>query len=166
MKNLEDNINLLFIGDILLFKTKGLSGRLVKLVTKEEYTHSAVYNGNGILIESDFGGVQVNTLKKYEGIEFAVFRKEKTDYKILKHLSHWCRDKVGKGYDYLGVFGLGMYLLGLKHNNLLDNKSRFWCHEFVADSYIHYGLIKSFDKDTRKTTVKDLVSDLKLVIKG
>jgi len=160
MSNIESLLNNIKLGDVLLFKTSGFYASLVKLFTKSDYTHSALYIGGGVIIESDFGGVQINLLThKYKDVPMSIYRHNTANEFELRNVRNWAITQIGKGYDYLGILGIVYHgSMGDKHNSF-DMADRYWCHEFVMDAYINAGLKVDIEKDTYLVNPSDIVKD-------
>ena len=58
----------------------------------------------------------------------------------MNNVVKWLISQLGKGYDFLGLVGIGLAILKIKPKNDLDNKYRYWCSELVADAF-HYAKI-------------------------
>jgi len=143
------------IGDILNVQGKGWIGEVIRWFTKSKYSHTACYIGDGKIVESDFGGVMISSVKKYDG-KFDVFRHRFATETQLADAVLWMKGQVGKGYDYLGLIGVGLAIIGRKGRNCFDDKNRYWCSELVADGYINSGIVLCVDPDTYKVSPQDL----------
>ena len=140
-------------GDILLVKGKGWIGKVISLFTKSEYTHSACYIKKSTVIESYWGGVKLVNIKT-EG-KYDVFRHETATPYQLRKVTEWMITQVGRGYDYLGLFGIGFSMLGITKKNHLDGKNEYWCSELVADAYLHAHIPLDVEEDTWKVSPAD-----------
>ncbi len=88
-------------GDVLIYSGTGFFSRLIKLKTGSEWTHVAVYIGNGLQRE----------FKEGVGAQEVPFRSENLG-SIRRPLCVWDRTKSDgfwdeikdQGYDYLGLF--------------------------------------------------------------
>ena len=160
MSGLEYTINQMKVGDIILFQTRGFKGLAIYLATKSDFTHAGLYIGNGVMAESDFGGTQINLLShKYRNTPFEVLRHKTANEKQLDNVKLWALKNNGKGYDYLGVLGITLSIIGKDKHNSYDVLDRYWCSEYVMDAYISSGLEVSCDKDTHIVSPGDISED-------
>lgn len=93
-------LRLLLPGDILVYSGSGFFSRLIKWKTYSEWTHVAVYLGNGLQRE----------FKEGAGAQEVPFRIQNLAM-IRRRLSPWHKDRsdaywarvCDQGYDYLGL---------------------------------------------------------------
>lgn len=170
MSRVSDCLYKLKHGDVIVYKTQGWVSDLIRYYGKTDYTHCAIYIGSSsnTIIESQWGGVQVSNVHKYDGLEYAVYRHINSTVKQKQRALKFCYSKLGKGYDFLGIIGLGLYKIGLDTYNSLDNNSRYWCSELIKDSYDKSGLELGIEKHSWKVTPDDLVKNkyMRLIISG
>lgn len=152
-KMLEDKLK---PGDVILVGKPSPIGFLIEKFTKGPYTHSALYIGDGNIIESAWNGVVMTTLDKYENYPYKTAMRHKTANKNLLQASiQWAYSQVGKGYDYLGLFGIANSLILRKDYNALDDKDKYWCSELIADAFIKSSIDVDFSPDTWKVSPND-----------
>lgn len=140
-KNLE-----MIIGDIILVKSKNPFSRLIQIVTKSPYNHSLCYIGNEQCIESSWSGVRltnINGVKNYD-----IYRHKTATKTELNMATDWMISQIGSKYDYLGLLGIGLAMIGKNKVNKLDDKNRYWCSELIADGYINAGINNNFNPQT------------------
>jgi uncharacterized protein YycO len=144
------------VGDVVLFKGKSLTSKLISVFTNSPYTHAAIASGcDDLVVEADFGGVQINSIaKKYKGIDYAVYRYL-GEHRVTYDAYNYAKDKVGSKYDYFGLVGIGLYLFGINKFNVFDEKDKYWCSELVADSYLMAGADLPVDRRTWKVSPAD-----------
>lgn len=142
-------------GDLILVEGKSVISKIISLFTKSKFTHIALHTGlEGMLIESDFGGVQYNFIdEKYKNYNYSVYRY-KDGLKAIYALNY-AESKLGKGYDYSGLVGIALEIVGLSNKNYLDDKNKYWCSELVADSYLNAGVNLPVNKNTSKVSPAD-----------
>jgi len=141
------------VGDAILFKGKGILGKLISFATRSEYTHCGCYIGEGNIVESDWGGVQVENIEGRN--DFDVFSPIKASYRQRRDAVKWMLDQKGKGYDYQGLIGIGLSLLRGCKRNKFDHKDKYWCSELVADGYIKVGIKCGIHHHTWTTAPKE-----------
>lgn len=131
---LEDKLK---VGDIILVKGKSWISKTIQFATDSEYSHSACYIGHGMIVESDWQGVQIHILnRKYRYHSYSVFRHKTAKEDQLINAVYWMLDQDGKGYDYYGLMGIGYSLITRNKKNCWDDKDKFWCQELIMDGYM------------------------------
>jgi len=149
--------NMLQKGDLILVRKRpGIIPWLIRTRTKSEYSHSAIYVGDGQIIESDIpDGVIKSPIKRYD--HYDVYRNRLMTPEKAKEICDWLETKLGYKYDYMGVAGI--FFDGFtksKGNNPFDEKGRYWCFELSADAYINNGFYMCVDSNTLTVTSNDL----------
>jgi len=142
-------------GDIINVKRgDDFIGKVISWFTNSPYIHSICYIGEGMAVESNWGGVKILTnFGTWEGCD--IFRHKTATKQELDKAVEFMVSKEGAKYDYLGLLGIGINLLLGRNKNGLDNKNKYWCSELIADGY-HYANIKTgFNKNTLLTAPAD-----------
>ncbi len=145
------------IGDIINTKGKGVIGRIISAFIKSPYTHTLCYIGEGQCVESYWGGVQLKHFRDVTKREFDIFRHKTATETQLLSATRWMLTQIGHGYDYKGLIGIGLAIIGKKKINKLDEKDRYWCSELVADGYNKVGIKCDFNPNTWLTSPADFV---------
>jgi hypothetical protein len=149
-------------GDIVSVRSEDWIGRSIRWVTESNVNHTALYIGNGLIIESDRGkGVQIIPLSVYLNDptkEVYLSRvKAHFDANALIELAY---KFYGEKYDLLGQFGILIkYLVkkvGLSHVITFFGKNRannygIWCSEYIGILFWQQG-IRFSDTDTSYLT--------------
>lgn len=120
-------------GDLLLTKGDSRLGFLIKWFTKSKYSHVAIHIENGTCIESHWGGVQLKHISQLDPHD--VYRHSKHTKAQMNMAIEWMISQLDKGYDFFGVIGIGLALLGIRRGNPFDDKNRYWCSELIADGF-------------------------------
>ncbi|MHA1329936.1 MAG: YiiX/YebB-like N1pC/P60 family cysteine hydrolase [Candidatus Hodarchaeales archaeon] len=155
-----DDLTWLRKGDLICVEGNTLISKLIRFFDRAKYTHVAIYIGDGLVIESDWGGVQTNPLlEKYQKLSWDAFRP-KCLYKTKDKAIDFALEQEGKGYDYHGL--IGALLKGLFLTNMLDHKNRFWCSELVADAYIEAGYPLTKDLNSWDVSPQDLADSYRV----
>jgi len=141
-------------GDVLLFRGNDILSRIIRYATHSEFSHAACYLGDGQIVESAIKGVEVVSLSGRDN--FAVYRHFDHDTKQMEEAVDWMVEQEGKGYDYLGLFGIGLSIITKNKRNYFDDKNRYWCSELIADGYMRSGLLLDADSRTYKVSPGDL----------
>jgi len=152
------------IGDILLMDNKGFAGWIIRKFTKQEYSHCVCYLGGEYVIESDWGGVKITPLNEFKNYE--VYRYKDATEEQLRMATQWMISQQGCGYDWGGILGIALSIIGKKKGNPWDNKTKYWCSELIADGYLNAGIDIPVDDNTWKTTPGDFaeMEGLNLII--
>lgn len=105
-------------GGVLLTKTKG---ELTNFFIPGFWKHSAMYIGNGMVIEAIGRGVTLTPLDYFIYTkDFIAYVEPKfTDKEGMASACEWAKTKMGAPYDY----------------NFLENDDEFYCGELVVDGY-------------------------------
>lgn len=138
-------------GDVVLVSKSNPLSLAIRACTGSKYSHSCLYLGKGKVIDAAFGGVKVRDLKHYTAHHgYAILRPwaspAEIDYAIA-----FARLKIGAGYDYLGLVGIGWEMFTKEQENPWDNKDKYWCSELIADAYLTAGLKLEGIKDDLRT---------------
>ena len=149
-------------GDVMLVEGGKYNplARIIQYATKSRYSHAAMYIGKDeygldFVLEASWGGVQVSSIDKYVHRNWVALRHKDMTPEKADEMLDWLLFKIDKGYDYFGLVGIGVALLG-KKKNPWDDKSRYWCSELVADAYKVGGLELLVEDDTWKVSPGDL----------
>lgn len=141
------NKNKIEIGDILLFKSSGLIGKGIDLLTfNKGFCHVAIYVGGGDVIEAHlWSGVSQRKLKESEYGNIVVYRYYKGLNQWDKvNLVSWLESKVGLKYGLIdfpatfihSVVGGLFKLKWLKNMKPIFNSKKSWfCSELAACAY-------------------------------
>ena len=160
--------NMLRQGDIIMVKGESPISWLVKTFTNSPYSHCAMYigdyDGEVQLIESKYGGVKLVGLSKYDNVKYDIYRHKTATLDQLDTTCLWLGSQLGSGYDYMGVIGIGLKLLGLTKHNELDEKDRYWCSELLADGMLFSEIKLDIKKDTHLVSPGDLANNNNLVM--
>lgn len=105
-------------GDILLFKAsdEDLIAKLIAWGTESEYSHVAVCVSSGMALSIEsmaWKGVRAIDIRKIKQQYDVYMVKEGNTYNLDGMVS-FLVDKLGSGYDYLGVIWLGILKLFVK----------------------------------------------------
>ena len=130
---------------ILTFNRDSKLSRAIANITDSGYSHTMIYIGNGFVLESSVGGVQISPLKKYteEKYNIAILRASisKADKEVVVEKS---LELLGKKYGYLQLFWyLFIRLIGQSENPRwqLDIQPRkMVCSEAVAVAFGEAGV--------------------------
>ena len=151
-------------GDVILVQGRGPISSIIRYFTGNSYTHSACYIGDWKIIESDWDGVWENTLDKYIDDVYHVYRHPTASKEQLNHAVEWMKMRQGAKYDYLGILGIALAIMGKKKINKLDNTDRYWCSELVADGFLHADIPLYVHPKTYRVSPGDLSKNLEQVI--
>lgn len=110
-------------GDLLVYSGSGFFSRLIKFKTASEWTHVAVYVGDGKMREfKEFAGAQEVEFRSHN---IGMIRRSRCEWNKEKADAFW--QEVNKqGYDYVGLFW-SFYARKQGRKN-----EKMFCSEFAA----------------------------------
>ena len=139
-------------GDIIVLTSIGFDpiGGSVRWWTGSEYSHTAIYLGDGEIVEAIYTGVHKVkwTETPYATTYKAVILRPAATTEQIEAALEYAQSKVGLKYDYLLFFAtaplilltrLGFPLRGVR--NYLDIHKAYICIELVVDSYFEASAI-------------------------
>ena len=113
-------------GDMLVYSSQGLFGRAIKFKTSSEFTHVAVYIGDGRQREFKEGvGAQEVPLRP---TNLVIVKRPYGTWDRRKSDQFWAEVKH-QGYDYIGLFW-SFYARKVGRNN-----DKMFCSEYYARDY-------------------------------
>ena len=123
-------------GDILLFGPDGTPGaQMIEFLTRSYYHHSAIYDGEGMLLEAMPEGVMRAPLgqRRITAVRMNIPAEQR------HAAADWARGHVGDHYDTRGLalIAFDRIFPGLRLGGPPAN--RFSCAVFVADAYLQVG---------------------------
>lgn len=162
------------IADILLSTGSATVSRVIRGATGSNYSHAAIYIGNGNIIEAVGDGVQLKSLKRAmtDDSLVSVYRHSNLSSGQGQKAVAYARLQVGKPYDSAGAAGggltsgrgiviavfLGPLLAGIGFAADIRNRNNpeaaFYCSELVALSFAHAGV--SLGSGAASTTPEDI----------
>lgn len=153
-KNIKD-------GDILLYKGTALPSRIIRMVTKSEYSHAGIaakWNNRHMVMEVTHKGVIATTLARnirhYKGdVEWFSSKKDISKAK-RDTMIKFAQEQLGNEYDFLQLLRIGIKLLFKKVINVKDE--RLICSEFVAEMYSQVGIDLKKGASDAFTTPSDI----------
>lgn len=99
-------------GDVLLVEGKQKFSSAIKYLTQSNWSHAALYIGEGTIIEADLklGVIKVN-IDKYQDYHTRICRPVAISDSELKIMIKFIENKEGFTYDIKNIFDLAKYLL-------------------------------------------------------
>jgi uncharacterized protein YycO len=140
-------LNELKVGDVLLFKGESWISKAIMWFTNSEWSHVAIYAGDGRIYESTETGVELNVLKfrinHCERILVKRYMEPLTDSDREKMIQK-ATELIYENYDIWQFIGLGIYFLfrklGIRFSFLIPNSRRkMICSELVYVLYLAMG---------------------------
>jgi len=151
-------------GDLINIRGTSPMSRLIRLLTRSAYSHSACYVGDKKIVESDWGGVQIKILP--DRTLYDIYRHIDATEEQLETAVKWMLSQVGAKYDFMGLLWIGMNRLRTRKRNRVINEKKFWCSELIADGYLNAKIKLNVNFDTFKVCPEDLSRDERMVIVG
>jgi len=123
-------------GDILLVKGRGFVARMIRRVTKADWTHAAWVISETEVLESTFTGVHVNEIESYPKDRIIAVRPDVAESDLEKALE-LARTKLGQRYDFrlfLSLFRawLWAFVVPWRKAKVRNSKRAWICSELVA----------------------------------
>ena len=133
------------LGDVLLFRGRGLSSQLIRILTHSPYSHVGLvfpYQGRMFSVEAVGVGVRLilmsEVMRRYHGgidyYEIPRATPEQRDGAIA-----FCFQQLGKLYDRPGIVRLLIAILFNRKPTVREDQAWF-CSELVAAAYRSQGL--------------------------
>lgn len=99
------------VGDVLLVEGKQKFSSAIKYLTQSNWSHAALYLGNGELIEADLksGVIKVN-INKYQTYHTRICRPVNLKNQDLDSMIEYVQKRQGLTYDLKNIFDLAKYL--------------------------------------------------------
>jgi uncharacterized protein YycO len=137
----------LIAGDIVLFKGTSFISRIIRFISKGEYTHVALAINSEEIIEAD-RFIKTRVRKLSEGESVILMRSSITEEQG-QGIANYALTLVDNEYDYLSVFIWFIRLLFSSHiYGIFNNANRLYCSEVVDRSYQHEGIDLIIDRET------------------
>ncbi len=156
-------------GDVILFQGKSFVSRGIMWFTDSEYSHAALYVGDGYIIEATAAGVEKNRLDFSHCSSYCIRRAEWLTDGQISRIVEKAYALIYDEYDMKQLFTLGAYYffrkLGITWAALVANMpNRMICSELVAVCYLTIPMV--FREKTKLVTPDTLYTTtlLKTVI--
>ena len=147
----EKIINIIQPGDVILVEGKQRFSKAIKYLTQSTWSHSAIYIGNGNLMEADLKeGVRVVPLKEYMSHHTRICRPKNISPTDINSLLQFISSKIGWHYDMKHVSDLLKIALTPSSNlrNVFrklgsPNPKEVICSSLLADAFhsINYPIL-------------------------
>lgn len=135
-------------------RSKGVLGKVFKplsrLVQGTDYGHTAIYAGNGKIIESRIGeGVQKKHLSKMTGSNNVIASRVKATPAERKKAVEYADSQIGKGYSLTQLVRAGLpSFRGKRKDDNAEESDKLFCSALVANAYAK----KQFSDKSRLAT--------------
>lgn len=146
---------------IAFFSSNELISKIIRFLTNSKVSHSAIgleLDGVKYFLHADTKGVNLVSRSNFLKEDYLI-----DEFEVIPNIEEevFCGLRyIGKKYDYTGLVGfLPMMLFrifGIKITNILNNKSSYFCSEFIVD-IDKFSKIKEFSGiKPGETSPKDL----------
>jgi len=151
------------VGDILVMTSikKDKVGKIIKWGTGGNFTHVAIYVGEGYIIESIWDGVRrVHWSQSgYPGNYHVIaLRHHNSEQLELSKVVAFVHSKIGLKYDYPFIIFAGIAFLlsriginARRFRNFFDLKNSFICTELVGDAYFETIQVRLIKKEINRS---------------
>ncbi len=122
-------------GDIILTRSDEKPSKMIRILTKSEYSHAILYVGEGSYIHSDLAGVHFGNTQRLiiDNLDFVKVVRINNQSAINKAIEY-ARLQIGTLYSRLSAANAGA-----KISSKLDTKRQF-CSRLIAKSYEYAGI--------------------------
>lgn len=132
-------------GDVLMYKGRSFSSRIIRYVTKSAYSHAGLavwWNERLMVMEAIGKGVIVTPLSAnvahYRGNVEWFSCVEEIPEEEREQMVTFAQQELGKEYATLGAVMMGIFLLfkrGVEKKDKLRRESKLFCSHYVAATY-------------------------------
>lgn len=139
-----------------IFTKSGLISAIVRWYTKSEYSHIEMIIGDKWIASGNPAGEGV-TIKELRPLDYDGwdYYNIEVDGRKTKKIMKFLESQVGTDYDWAGTFFGGT----LDYN--IDDKSKWYCSELVAEVLKMYGVKEYQNIQTAKVTPDDIYQIIK-----
>ncbi len=163
-------------GDVLLYKGQGIISRLIRWITRSDYSHAGLavwWNERLMVMEAVGKGVVVTPLSSnighYNGdVDWFWCTKEISEEDRTR-LVQRAQEELGKRFARCGMLLVGLCLAlkqPLDKDDTFYTSRRFFCSFYVAAAYNSIGLDLRKDRSDGFTTPDDIARSPLLKLKG
>jgi hypothetical protein len=124
------SIEKLAVGDILLTSEKSMPSKLVRLVTKSDFSHAMLHVGDGSYIHADSKGVHSNNIQRllFEKSEYIKILRV-NNIQAFEAACCFARSKIGTAYAYKDA-------INIKTKSVQNpNSNRQFCSRLIAQAF-------------------------------
>lgn len=109
-------------GDVLVSTTDAVISQVIKVATWGQYSHAALYVGNGQVIDATEKGVTRRSLREFlaQASRVGVLRVKQLTRQSRERLMDNARKLLGKEYNYRGLAGMALDRMSCFVKNTLD----------------------------------------------
>lgn len=126
------------IGDIVFVRNSGLLSRTIRSVTKSDWSHVAVYIGEGKVIDTDaFRNVSIHDLSEFETWEARRY-EGLTDQQIRDIVSYMV-ERLNQPYDYFQILGFFIEAI-FRFDNVWYMKDKYTCGSLIDWAFLSAGI--------------------------
>lgn len=132
---MENNLQ---IGDIILYRGKGILSKLVCFFTKSKYSHVSMMISNRHIIEANWNKKSNISNFKFNPKRMEVYRfKDGLSAEQQISIVQDSYDFLNKYYDYGQIFGYILeFFTGKRKKNPFNSSSKLICSELVDRAYL------------------------------
>jgi len=140
------------IGDILLSRSQGLLGELLALIGSNDFwTHTAIYVGDGKIVEAIGTGVKLTSITDWDYPNktcVEVRRVKEVDTTKISKVIGFISSQIGKPYSY--------YYLDKSYS---PNTISWYCSELVWAAYMQVGINIEYTPDEWVVSPQEIADD-------
>jgi hypothetical protein len=161
--------------DILLYRGKSFLSKIIRLLTKSEYSHAGIavwWNDRLMVLEAVEKGVVLTpmskNLKYYKGTVYWFTSKKSIPQTKRLNMIRFAQQELGKKYSKWKLIVFGYKILFGKDRDKKDefrNANSLVCSHYVAQIYNYAGIDLTEDVSDAFTLPEDIAKSDKLIYK-
>lgn len=146
------------VGDVFVSTTSAVISQVIKVATWGQYSHAALYVGDGHVVDATADGVKQRSLKTFlaEANRVGVLRVSHIAGAVRHRVAENARKLIGTQYNYRGLAGMALDRMACFAKNALDaarclrsvasvprafmNNNSYFCSQLVDTALRHAGI--------------------------
>lgn len=146
------------VGDVLVSTTSAVISQIIKVATWGQYSHAALYVGDGQVVDATADGVKQRSLKTFlgEASKVGVLRAKRVASTVTRQVVEHARKLIGTQYNYQGLAGMALDRMACFAKNTLDaarclrsvasvpkpfmNSNSYFCSQLVDTAWRRAGI--------------------------
>jgi len=130
--------------DIILTHGDSFISKTIQKVTNSYWNHAVMYIGNSQIIEADWGGVAITSIKRLREKPIKILRHKEVQKEDLEKLVNYAvEEHLGADYDFSQIAQLFWFYATGRRGDATEVgvKNRFICSELVGETYFKNGYV-------------------------
>jgi uncharacterized protein YycO len=155
-------------GDLIFVRNYNFIASAIRVVTKGEVNHVAMFKSDREIIEAKFGGVAVTPYnvfvndEKLGKLDYAIYgwKEGAVSEEAIDGMIAFMERQIGRKYDFLQLLSIAFFLLfkiSLKIEPI-DIRQAWLCSELVAEAAYPYGIQFDAKVDPDNMSPQDIMT--------